>query len=56
MTYRTQGAFPPTNSVHSSFGDPTIRITTGANTLTLQNLACHSRFRRESDAVYRAAV
>ena len=40
----------------SPFSDPSIRFTTGANTFTLQNLTCHPRFRRESDAVYRAAV
>jgi len=40
----------------AAFGDPSIRLTRGANTFTLQNLACHSRFRQESDAVYRAAV
>jgi len=31
-------------------------VTTGANTLTLRHLACHSRLRPKSDATYRAAV
>jgi hypothetical protein len=40
----------------TAFGDPSFRFTTGANSFTLQNLACHSRFRRESDPVYSSAV
>src|SRR5215471_1147040 len=35
---------------------PSPSLRTGTNTFTLQNLACHPRFRRESDAIHRAAV